>query len=432
MPTLEAPLADRMRPRTLEEVVGQEAITGPGGPLRAPRQGSLPSFILWGPPGCGKTTLARLFAESLDACFLPISAVLAGVAELKGALARAQAARNLEQRPALLFVDEIHRWNKAQQDALLPHVESGAVALLGATTENPSFEIIAPLRSRCRVLRLKRLETKDLRVLLERALTDTERGLGRLGLELSSEALDALAVRGDGDARRALGLLEETARRLAPGRRAELSDLAVLLDDPDLLHDRAGEAHYDTISAFIKSLRGSDPDASLYWLARLLEAGEPPEFVARRLIIFASEDVGNADPRALELCVAASLGVERVGMPEARLLLAQATTFCACAPKSNASCVGIGEATARVRATGSLPVPLHLRNAPTRLLREEGHGRGYLYPHDFPGHVVRQAYRPPEIEGERYYRPTQQGAEKSLADRLAFWQEILRKREEGT
>jgi putative ATPase len=423
------PLADRMRPKSLDEVLGQDALAGPEGILRGGGQETPPSLILWGPPGCGKTTVARLYAAQFDACFIQISAVLSGVAELKAAIQRAHAARMLEHRPTVLFVDEIHRWNKAQQDALLPHVEDGTLVLLGATTENPSFEVIAPLRSRCRVVRLQRLLVPDLETILRRAMKDPERGLGGSGLAIADEALTALAVAGDGDARRVLGMLEEVARRARPGETVLLPEVARLLKDPDFLYDRAGDAHYDTISAFIKSLRGSDPDAALYWLARMLAAGEPAEFIARRLVVFSAEDVGNADPRALELTVATAQGVAMIGMPEARILLAQATTFCASAPKSNASYVGLEEASARARETGSLPVPLHLRNAPTDLMRREGYGVAYLYPHDFPGHVVRQAYRPTEVAGDKYYRPTQQGAEKTIAERLAFWEALLGQRE---
>ncbi len=420
-----------MRPRSLDEVVGQAHLVGPAGLLRRLATHPLPSFLLHGPPGSGKTTLARLFAETTGARFVPFSAVLSGVADLRRAVEAAELARRYDGRPTILFVDEIHRWNKAQQDALLPHVESGLLALVGATTENVGFEVIPPLRSRCRVFHLERLAEADLVTLLERALADAERGLGDRHLVADPDALVRLARAADGDARRSLGLLEDAARGLPDGGSMDRAALEAASERGDLVHDRDGDAHYDVLSAFIKSMRGSDPDAALYWLARLLAAGEPPEGIARRVVIFAAEDVGNADPRSLEVAVAAARGVEMVGMPEAQLLLAQAVTWCACAPKSKAACLGLGAALARVRETGSLLVPLHLRNAPTDLARAEGHGDGYLDPHAFPGHVVRQAYRPPEVAGDRYYDPTDLGAEKTIRERLAYWRQLLRSREGG-
>ncbi|MBN1335062.1 MAG: replication-associated recombination protein A [Deltaproteobacteria bacterium] len=420
-----------MRPVSLDEVVGQAHLAGPDGLLRRLATHPLPSFLLHGPPGSGKTTLARLFAESTGARFVPFSAVLSGVPDLRRAVEAAELARRYDGRPTILFVDEIHRWNKAQQDALLPHVESGLLALVGATTENVGFQVIPPLRSRCRVFRLERLGEDDLVILLARALQDVERGLGDRRLRADSDVLTRLARAADGDARRALGLLEDVARGLPDGGTVDRAALEAASERGELVHDRDGDAHYDVLSAFIKSMRGSDPDAALYWLARLLAAGEPPEGIARRVVIFAAEDVGNADPRSLEVAVAAARGVEMVGLPEARILLAQAVTWCTSAPKSKASYLGLAAALARVQETGSLPVPLHLRNAPTALTRAEGHGEGYLDPHAFPGHVVRQAYRPPEVASDRYYEPTDLGAEKVLAERLAYWRQLLSSREGG-
>jgi putative ATPase len=343
----------------------------------------------------------------------------------------AERARRDEGVATVLFVDEIHRWNKAQQDALLPHVEAGTVALLGATTENAGFSIIPALRSRCRIVRLEPLTAAQAEVLVRRALADPERGLGLDAPALSDEALAALARAAYGDARRALSMLEDLARRVAPGEPVDLERLADLAGRAELGHDRDGDAHYDVLSAFIKSMRGSDPDAAVYWLARLLEGGEPPEAIARRVVILAAEDVGNADPRALELAVAAAEAVRLVGQPEARIPLAQAVLWCACAPKSNAAYRAIDAAIERVRATGSLPVPLHLRNAPTALAREAGHGEGYRYPHDHPDHLVRQVHRPPEVVADVYYRPAPHGAEKTIAERLAWWGQQLARRDGG-
>jgi len=425
----QAPLADRMRPAELDEVLGQDALTGAQGLLRQLGSPPLPSLIFQGPPGSGKTTLARLFARRSGARFAQLSAVLSGVGDLRKVVQHAEELRRMEQRPTVLFVDEIHRWNKAQQDALLPHVESGALTLLGATTENPGFSIIPALRSRCRILRLRALDPADLARLLRRALQDGERGLGKRALRWDDAALDRLAQVADGDARRALGLLDDVARRQEDGAQLDLAALEAFADHPELQHDRSGDAHYDVLSAFIKSMRGSDPDAALYWLARLLTGGEPPEAIARRVMIFAAEDVGNADPRALQVAVAAAQGVRMAGMPEARILLAQAVSWCACAPKSNAAYKAIDAALAAVKRTGSLQVPLHLRNAPTALARAEGCGRDYRYPHDFPHHVVRQSYLPPELQGERFYKPAPHGDEKTVAERLAWWERQLKRRD---
>jgi putative ATPase len=328
----------------------------------------------------------------------------------------------------VLFVDEIHRWNKAQQDALLPHVESGLLTLIGATTENPSFQIIAALRSRCRLVSLRRLEADAIGLLLERALQDSERGLGQREFTLSEEARDLLAHAADGDARRGLRMLEDLARGLADGTAIERDHLLSLIERIDLVHDRDGDAHYDVVSAYIKSMRGSDPDAAIYWLARMLAGGEPAEFIARRLIIFAAEDVGNADPNALRLAISVADGVERVGLPEARLLLAQGTTYCAAAPKSDASYQALKRAQAAIERSGSLPVPLHLRNAATRLMKKLGHGRGYENPHRHPGHIVAQNYLPDGVHGRPFYEPVPHGAEKTLGERLAFWKRRLSSR----
>jgi putative ATPase len=421
-----APLADRMRPRSLDEVVGQPHLVAAGAPLRALLEaGTLPSLVLWGPPGSGKTTLARLVAGSApgDIDFVALSAVTAGVKEVRAVIADATRARRAGRR-TVLFLDEIHRFNRAQQDALLPHVEAGTVTLIGATTENPSFEVIGPLLSRCRVFTLRPLGEEDLRELLRRALTDRERGLGARGVEVEEEAFRALAAVADGDARRALGGLETAvALHAARGREGpvDLETVREALGRRTLLHDRDRDAHYDVASAFIKSLRASDPDAALYYLARLLEAGDDPLFAARRLVIFAAEDVGNAEPQALPLAVATFQALERIGMPEGRIPLAQATTFLACAPKSNASYAALGRAEAAVRAHGAAPVPLHLRNAPTALMKREGYGRDYTYAHHAPDAFVPDRNLPDAVEEELFYEPTARGAEAALAERLAAW-----------
>jgi putative ATPase len=419
-----APLAERMRPRVLAEVVGQEALLGPDGPLRKLAEtGALPSSILWGPPGCGKTTLARLLAgDPQRTAFVPLSAVTAGVREVREVVDRAQREARAGRR-TVLFLDEIHRFNRAQQDALLPHVERGVVTLIGATTENPSFEVVAPLLSRCRVFALAPLDATAVSVLIERALADRERGLGASGVVASRDAIAALADVADGDARRALGLLE-AAVGLARADGATALDVEAIRRAAGarwLRHDRTGDQHYDVVSAFIKCLRASDPDAALYWAARMLEAGEDPRFLTRRLVIFAAEDVGNADPAALPLAVAAQQAVERIGMPEARIVIGQAVTYLACAPKSNASYLAIDRALDAVRAGGAAPVPLHLRNAPTRLLEQLGHGAGYRYPHDEEGGFVDAWNLPPAAGDARWYEPTANGAEATLRERLAAW-----------
>jgi putative ATPase len=419
-----APLADRMRPRTLAEVVGQQELIGPGAPLRLlAESGAVPSLLLWGPPGCGKTTLAQLLAGNpARTRFIALSAVVAGVKDVRAVVEQAANEARAGRR-TVLFLDEIHRFNRAQQDALLPHVERGTVTLIGATTENPSFEVIAPLLSRCRVFVLRPLAPADVVLLLRRALGDEERGLGRVSTTAPEEALVAIADLAEGDARRALGLLE-AAVDLARGRSPEPCALdaeavRTAAGRRLLIHDRDGDAHYDVVSAFIKSLRASDPDAALYWGARMLEAGEDPRFLTRRLVIFASEDVGNAEPGALPLVLAAAQAVERVGMPEARIPLGQAITFLACAPKSNASYRAIEAALEAVRRTGSLPVPLSLRNAPTALLKELGHGRDYESPHDAPEQFVAAPNLPVDLRGSRFYEPKQVGAESEIAQRLA-------------
>jgi putative ATPase len=375
--------------------------------------------VFWGPPGTGKTTLARCVASSGRFRFVALSAVLDGVGELRKVI---DADLPLDPRRLLLFIDEIHRWNKAQQDALLPHVESGRILLVGATTENPAFHLVPALRSRTELLILQAITPAELVGLLERALRDPERGLGDRGLVPEEGLLLRIAQVVDGDARRALGLLEGLADR----GRLSLAGLAEL--GVTLLHDRDGDAHYDVVSAFIKSLRGSEPDAALYWLARLIEGGEDPMFLARRLVIFAAEDVGNADPRGLQVAVSAMEAIARIGMPEARILLGQATTYLATAPKSNAAYKAIDAALDLVRKTGALPVPLHLRNAPTGLAKALGHGRAYLYPHDFPDHIVEQPYGPEGLALPRFYQPTEGGNEKTIRERLAWWARRLAER----
>jgi putative ATPase len=415
------PLAERMRPTRLEEVAGHAQLLGEGKLLRrAIDQDRVPSLILWGPPGSGKTTLAKVIASSSKARFQILSAVLSGVPDLRKAVDEAREHKRMMGRRTILFVDEIHRFNKAQQDALLPHVEAGTVTLIGATTENPSFALNAALLSRARVFRLEPLSPEALAQLLSRALSDRERGLGHLDITASPEALTAIAQSADGDARRALDTLDTTVQHAKQRglTHLDVSDLEGLISRRELQHDKSGEAHYNVVSAFIKSLRGSDPDAALYWMMRMLEAGEDPSFVLRRMVIFASEDIGNADPRALMLAVAADQAYARLGMPEAQHTLAQACTYLACAPKSNASYVAWTEAKADVAQHGSLPVPMKLRNAPTKAMKDWGYGEGYRYPHDEGGLAQGETYLPEKLVGKHYYRPTENGAEAQLADRL--------------
>ena len=419
-----APLAERMRPRTIDEFVGQEHLLGRGHVLRDMiESGRVESLILWGPPGSGKTTLAHLLAAASGAPAVSFSAVLQGVKELRQIIDEAEVALERSEQPTVLFVDEIHRFNKAQQDAFLPHVEAGTITLIGATTENPSFEVIAPLLSRTRVLTLEPLRDAEVGAVIDRALADVEGGLGRQKLVLDAEARAFLVAHAQGDARVALNALE-LAARLARTRRTHTVDVPLLEEAAQqraLRYDKAGEEHYNVISAFIKSLRGSDPDAAVYWMMRMLEAGEDPLFVARRMVIFAAEDVGNAEPQALQVAVAAKDAVHFVGLPEGRIPLAQAATFLATCPKSNAAYRAMLGASEDVRASGALPVPLHLRNAPTPLMKGLGYGAEYRYPHDYADAVVEQDYLPERLAGRRYYEPTDRGREREIAERLRGW-----------
>ena len=416
-----APLAERMRPATLDEVVGQEHLLGPGRILRQMVEGGgAHSLILWGPPGTGKTTLAHLLAGAANLEFVAFSAVLSGVKELRQIVDEARDRQALHGRGTILFVDEIHRFNKAQQDAFLPHVEDGTIVLIGATTENPSFEVIAPLLSRTRVLVLEPLAPAQIARVLDRALDDRERGLGAAGLTLPADTREFLAARAHGDARVALGALE-VAASLARQRGEHALTLTLVeeaLQQKALLYDKGGDEHYNVVSAFIKSLRASDPDAAVYWLMRMLEAGEDPLFVARRMVIFAAEDVGNADPQALQVAVAAKDAFHFVGMPEGRIPLAQAATYLATAPKSNASYRAMLAATAAVKEHGALPVPLALRNAPTPLMKGLGYGGGYRYPHDYEGGVVDQQCLPDALADARFYEPSERGAESAIGARM--------------
>ncbi len=415
-----------MRPRDLTEFAGQEHLLGPGKLLsEMVAAGKLHSLILWGPPGSGKTTLARILASSAGAVCVQFSAVTAGVKDLKKIIQEAEEFHRLG-KPTVLFVDEIHHFNKAQQDNFLPHVERGTLILIGATTENPSFEVISPLLSRCQVLVLHPLSATDVGKIIDRALRDAQRGLGSWRLEITEAARDFLIHQSQGDCRVALNALE-TAAALAKKNRTNnaigLTHLQEALQRKPLHYDKAGEEHYNVISAFIKSLRGSDPDAALYWLMRMIEAGEDPLFIARRMIIFASEDIGNADPQALQVAVAAKDAVHFVGLPEGRIPLAQAVTYLAAAPKSNASYKAMLAAAKDVEDHGALPVPLHLRNAPTPLMEKLGYGKDYKYPHNFPEHIVKQEHLPNELKGRTYYSPSESGYEKQIKERLKSWQE---------
>jgi len=425
---MSAPLADRMRPRGLDEVVGQTRWLGDDAPLRqAVDSGQIGSMVLWGPPGCGKTTIARLLAETGSFRFAQLSAVLSGVKDLRAVVATARDTP-LDPRRTLLFVDEIHRWNKAQQDALLPHIEDGTILLVGATTENPSFSLNPALRSRLLLVRLEPLAPDQVHGLLTQALDD-ERGYGGEHPSVDDDVIRAIATASAGDARRALTDLERCLAATPRGQALTLERATAALQRSDVRHDRDGEDHFNVTSALIKSLRGSHPDAALYWLARLIAGGEDPRFIARRLVIFAAEDIGNADPRALSVAVSAAEAIDRIGMPEGRIPLAQAATFLAAAPKSNAAYKGIDAALEEVKRTGALPVPLHLRNAPTDHMADEGYGLGYLYPHDHPFGVVRQSYLPERLQGARYYEPRPWGEERTIGERLAFWARKLDERD---
>jgi putative ATPase len=428
-----APLAARMRPRTFDEYVGQEHIVGEGKILRRlSASDSLPSMILWGPPGTGKTTLARLLAASSNAAFTAVSAVAAGVADLRRVTAEARDRLRASGQRTVLFIDEIHRFNKAQQDAILPFVEDGTITLIGATTENPSFEVIGPLLSRSRVFALKQLEPESIAAIIRRALVDKERGLGGSGASVDDDAIEALANSVGGDARIALNALEaavQAAQGTVPGARVAESGASARVTKEDIeealqhrtyLYDRQGDAHYDTISAFIKSVRGSDPDAALYWLARMIESGEDPLFIVRRMVILASEDVGLADPMAMVIATSCQQAVHFIGLPEGFFPMAETALYLALAPKSNTVGRAYGAAMSDVQATRNDPVPLHLRNAVTGLMRQMGYGKGYKYAHDYEGGVVEQQHRPEHAEGHTYYRPGKLGWE---ARRAAEWAE---------
>jgi putative ATPase len=417
------PLAERMRPRALAEFVGQEHVLGPGKLLRRALEAKeLPSLILWGPPGTGKTTLGRLLAGEAQAHFVPMSAVMAGVKEIREAVAEAAVRRDQRGERTVLFIDEIHRFNKAQQDALLPHVEAGTVVLIGATTENPSFEVNAALLSRAKVVVLKALPEADLGVVIDRALADEERGLGKQPLDVAPDIRALLAREARGDARRALNTLEAAAAIAAPDAAGKKVVTAAVVEEAlqrrTILYDKAGDEHYGVVSAFIKSLRGTDPDAAVYWMARMLEAGEDPLFVLRRMVIFAAEDVGLADPQALQVAVAALEAFRFVGMPEGFLPMTQAVLYLATAPKSNTALTTYTAAKADVDAHGALPVPAHLRNAPTPFAKSLGWGAAYQYPHDFEGHYVREEYLPEPLRGRAYYAPTESGREREIKQRL--------------
>ena len=420
-----APLAARMRPRDFSDFIGQEHVIGENTPLRQSLEvGGIPSFILWGPPGTGKTSLANIVAKSSGYHFQMLSAVTVGVSELRASIKQARERLGMESQRTILFIDEIHRFNKSQQDVILPHVEDGTVVLIGATTENPSFEVISPLLSRCRVYTLTELNESNILRILKRAISDRERGLGIHESVIDDSALMLISKVSSGDARWALNTLELAVDSLSGQKISEKitrDTVKKIVQDKSLRYDKGGDNHYDTISAFIKSIRASDPDSSVYWLARMLRAGEDPNFIARRLVISASEDIGLADPRALTVAVAAQQAVHFIGMPEGRIPLSQATLYLACAPKSNSAYKAINEAMREVSNSGDRQVPLHLRNAVTKLMEESGYGENYIYPHDYEGHFKISNNLPDELSDSRFYEPSDLGYEKFISDRLQEW-----------